>query len=118
MLSQNFVTVDAGASAELNYKLDFQQGVAVISIIPVEEDESSQVSRNFSADAYWSNNNKYFVCEPICSLSDDSMESSGESLVTTIQAVFCRISVKNLESTTQKFYVSLNIPGTPSPGVI
>lgn len=115
MLSQRTVVVAPDSTECLEYKMDFQYGIIVISVIPITDDESEQQSKFFKAEASWSNNNKFYVREPIADMSTD--DSSGESLATTVQAPFMRVSIYNCESEAQKYYVGVNITATSSKGV-
>lgn len=115
MLSQEIIVVPANAINTKSLKLDFQDGNIVVSIIPVLTDESAQVAKAFAASLQWSSNNKYSVTEPICDLTE---ASSGESLVTIIQAPYLTVSIRNYELTDQSFYISVYAPGTPSRGGI
>lgn len=110
MIQQNIVTLGPGDDFIQKYKVDFQQGAIVASIIPVSDDEQTQVKASYAAKLMWSNNDKFYVKEPICDLK--RTKSSGESLVTSTQAVYSAISVHNYEAIPQKYYISLYVPGT------
>ena len=112
MIISKVIYVDAGSTSSSEYNISSQNGTCVGTIIPVSQDQTTQMAAQFSASFSWSVNNKFWIQEPICNTG--STASSGESLSTLVQAPYVRIDVTNTGSIPQNFFVTFNIPNSPS----
>ena len=104
MRSSEILSVQAGGVGVLQRHMPFIDGTFIISVFPISPNEEYQLSSTFKAVLKWSPNGKYWITEPI---TEGSITSDGESLVTIIQAPNIKVEVTNNSVADQKYYVSI-----------
>lgn len=104
MRSSEIIKVQPGSVGTLHRHMPFLEGTFIASVFPISDSEEYQVASAFSAVLKWSPNAKFWITEPI---TESSLTSDGESLVTIVQAPNLKVEVTNNSGAEQKYYVSI-----------